>query len=77
MPNKQVIAIVDDDELAREATMDLSLTEIVEIFPISNVLAGIDRLLAGTILFKAGWLRNSPLNGWKHEKRSVQLRRSI
>jgi hypothetical protein len=36
MPKKQVIAIVDDDELAREGTIDLSLTEIVEIFPISN-----------------------------------------
>ncbi len=36
MPKKQMIAIVDNDELAREATMDLSLTEIVEIFPISN-----------------------------------------
>ena len=77
MPNKQVIAIVDDDELAREATMDLSLTEIVEIFPISNALAGIDRLLAGPIPFEAGWLRNSPLNGWKHGKPSAQLRRLI
>jgi len=77
MPKKQVIAIVDDDELAREGTIGLSLTEIVEIFPISNFLAGIDRLLAGTILFEAGWLRNSPLNGWKHEKPSVQLRRLI
>ena len=55
MPKKQVIAIVDDDELAREGTIDLSLTEIVETFPISNFLAGIDPLLAGTILFEAGW----------------------
>ena len=36
MPKKQVIAIVDDDELAREGTIDLSLTEIVETFPTSN-----------------------------------------
>jgi len=34
-----------------KAPIALSLTEIVEIFPISNFLAGIDRLLAGTILF--------------------------
>ena len=77
MPEKQVIAIVDDDELAREGTIDLSLTEIVEIFPISNFFAEIDRLLAGTILFEAGWLRNAPLNGWKHNKLSVQFRRLI
>jgi len=77
MPKKQVIAIVDDDELAREGTIDLSPTEIVEIFPISNFLAEIDRLLAGTILPEARWLRNSPLNGWKHERPSVQLRRLI
>jgi hypothetical protein len=77
MPEKQVIAIVDDDELASEGTIDLSLTEIVEIFPISNFFAEIDRLLAGTILLEAGWLRNSPLNGWKHERPSVQLRRLI
>ena len=49
MPKKQVIAIVDDDELAGEGTIDLSLTEIVEIFPIRNFLAGIDRWLAGTL----------------------------
>jgi hypothetical protein len=36
--------------------MALSLTEIAKISPISNFLAGIDRLLAGTILFEAGWL---------------------
>jgi hypothetical protein len=77
MPMKQVIAIVDDDELAREGTIDLSLTEIVDIFPISNLLAGIGRLLAGTILFEAGWLRTSPLNGWRREKPSVQLRSLI
>jgi ABC-type transport system involved in cytochrome bd biosynthesis fused ATPase/permease subunit len=33
---KQVIAIVDDGELASEGTIDLSPTEIVEIFTISN-----------------------------------------
>jgi hypothetical protein len=60
-----------------KAPVALSLSEIVEIFPISNFLAGIDRLLAGTILFETGWLRNSPLNGCKHEKPSVQLRRLI
>ena len=31
MPKKKVIAIADDDELAREGTIVLSLTEIVEI----------------------------------------------
>jgi hypothetical protein len=36
MPKKPVIVIVDDDALAREGTIVLSLTEIVEIFPISN-----------------------------------------
>ena len=77
MPKKQVIAIVDDGELASEGTIDLSPTEIVEIFTISNFLTGIDRLWAGTILFEAGWLGNSALNGWKHEKPSVQLRRLI
>lgn len=77
MPKKHVIAIVDDDELAGEGTIDLSLTEIVEIFPISNFLAGIDHLLAGTIRFEARWLRNSPLNGWKREKPFVQLMRLI
>ena len=35
MPKKQVIAIVDDDEMAREGTIALSLIEIVEIFSIS------------------------------------------
>jgi hypothetical protein len=33
-----------------------AIAEIVDIFPIGNVLAGIDRLLAGTILFEAGCL---------------------
>jgi len=39
-----------------EAPVALSLAEIVEMFPIGNFLAGIDRLLAGAILFEAGWL---------------------
>jgi len=39
-----------------KAPLALSLTEIVEVFPISNFLAGIDRLLAGTILFESGSL---------------------
>jgi len=77
MPKKQMIAIVDNDELAREGTIDLSPTEIVETFRISSFFAETDRRLAGTILFEAGWLRNSPLSGWMHERPSVQLRRSI
>jgi hypothetical protein len=39
-----------------KAPIALSLTETVEVFPIGNFLAGIDRLLAGTSLFEAGWL---------------------
>jgi hypothetical protein len=76
MPKKAVIAIVDDDELAREGTMVLSLTEIVEISRSVIFLAGMDDLLARTILFEAEWLRNS-LNDWEHGKPSVQLRRLI
>jgi hypothetical protein len=37
--------------------------QIVEIFH-PALLAGIDRLLARTILFQAGWLGNPPLNAW-------------
>jgi hypothetical protein len=41
-----------------------SPTEIVEIFA-PSLLAGIDRLLAETILFEARLLRNPPLDAWR------------
>jgi hypothetical protein len=44
------------DDVLPKAPISVSLIEIVEIFPIGNFLAGIDRLLAGTSLFEAGWL---------------------
>jgi hypothetical protein len=40
-----------------------SPSKIVEIFD-PALLAGIDRLLAGTVLFVAGWSGNPPLNAW-------------
>jgi hypothetical protein len=43
-------------DVLSKAPIALSLTETVEVFPIGNFLAGIDRLLAGTSLFEAGWL---------------------